>query len=334
MSHNGGDHMEEILLDILPQEEVSFTMSTEGADHTEEISLNAVPQEQVSLNMSHNGGGHMEEILLDILPMEEGFRMMHGGGGLPVEEISFSTGPGGAPVGMQMYNTSSLLPGENPSDTNVQLYATNEGGYMAISNVGGTEGDGYEWDCNATQNTMRLRHGGSSGVYMEANSFTGGSIGINTESPGEALQVLGNICASGSIGVCSDVRFKDNVHTISEPLEKIASLRGVNFTWKISQFPEYRFRGGVQIGFIAQEVVDVLPGVVSCGSDGFYSIDYGRLTPLLVEAVKEQQVIIDKQMEKIDNLQQQLTQLSSLVETVLVQQKNGPGSSAALAAKR
>jgi len=87
MSHNGGGHMEEILLDILPMEEVGFRMMHGGGGlPVEEVSFNAGPIEEVS------------------------FRMMHGGGGLPVEEISFSTGPGGAPVGMQMYNTSSLLP--------------------------------------------------------------------------------------------------------------------------------------------------------------------------------------------------------------------------------
>jgi len=68
-------------------------------------------------------------------------------------------------------------------------------------------------------------------------------------------------------------------------------LRGVNFTWKNN--PE----SGNQIGFIAQEVKQVVPELVS-GTEGdiekgeTLSMSYGNLTPLLVEAIKEQQKII------------------------------------------
>lgn len=114
-----------------------------------------------------------------------------------------------------------------------------------------------------------------------------GNVGIGTMTPSQRLHVAGNICATGTIGVCSDARFKEHVEPVSGALEKVDRLRGVAFDWKREAFPDHQFAEDRQLGFIAQEVVEVLPQVVSRGEDGYLSVDYGRLTPLLVEAIKE-----------------------------------------------
>jgi hypothetical protein len=223
------------------------------------------------------------------LPTEEvSLRMTSSGGGVPDEEVTLSTGPGTDPAGMWMFSSTSLTPGSGPADTNFQVYATAEGGTLEMKNVGGTSGDGVAITITDDDNALRMRHGGAnSGVYLEAEPSTGGRIGINNEAPSEALQVNGNICASGIIGSCSDVRFKDNIENISGALDKVASLRGVSFTWKQDEYPTERFPDGQQVGLIAQEVLKVAPEVVLKNGDGYYSVDYGKLTPLLVEAVKE-----------------------------------------------
>ena len=64
------------------------------------------------------------------------------------------------------------------------------------------------------------------------------------------------------------------------------------------QFPDHGFKEGKQVGFLAQNVQEVLPELVSEGSDGYLGVDYSRLTPVLVEARKEQQARID-QLEAI-----------------------------------
>ena len=224
-----------------------------------------------------------------ILPTEEvSLRMTSSGGTLPTEEICVSTGPGSDPAGIWMFTTSSLMPGAGPADTNFQVYATSEGGTLEMENVGGTSGDGVAITVTDDDNSLRVRHGGANtGVYLESDPSTGGRIGINNEAPSEALQVSGNICASGVIGSCSDVRFKDNIEDITGALDKVTSLRGVSFTWKQDEYPSQRFADGRQVGLIAQEVLEVTPEVVLKDGDGFYSVDYGKLTPLLVEAVKE-----------------------------------------------
>ena len=139
--------------------------------------------------------------------------------------------------------------------------------------------------------------GGTSGadasIVLISNN-TGGRVGVNTNNPSEALQVVGNICATGTIGACSDERYKKNIETIGDALGIIEQLRGVDFKWRVDEFPEKQFATDEQVGFIAQEIAEVLPEVVSKGSDGYYSVDYARLTPILVEAIKDQQKQIDE----------------------------------------
>ena len=59
---------------------------------------------------------------------------------------------------------------------------------------------------------------------------------------------------------------------------------------------------GRQMGFIAQEAVKVIPEVVS-GEDGHYAMQYGPITALLVEAIKEQQGIIEDLKVRIETLE-------------------------------
>jgi type VI protein secretion system component Hcp len=232
------------------------------------------------LGLTTAGSGHQEEIVLNTL----------------------STGPGSRIAAITMKN--AIITGEKPPDTNLVMLATSEGGSMAISNIGSTAGDGLRAEINDIANSLRLRHGGANtGVYLEANPSAGGRMGINNEAPTEALQVSGNICASGTIGVCSDLRFKTGIDAISGALDKIAALRGVSFCWRQDQFPAQRFSSGRQVGFIAQEIEPVLPEVVLRGGDGYYSIDYGKLTPLLVEALKELKTQNDELKHRIEVLE-------------------------------
>lgn len=84
----------------------------------------------------------------------------------------------------------------------------------------------------------------------------------------------------GGIVKGSDKRLKKNIKTLNNSLEKITSLRGVNFEWKDKE--------GNQIGLIAQEVEKVFPEFVSIGPDNnMKGIDYSSLVAPLIEAVKE-----------------------------------------------
>ncbi|MCK4357574.1 MAG: tail fiber domain-containing protein [Candidatus Cloacimonetes bacterium] len=95
----------------------------------------------------------------------------------------------------------------------------------------------------------------------------------------------------------SDERLKKNIETIPDALDKVEKLRGVNFEWKETENHEE----GVKMGFIAQEVEDIIPEVVSKNGE-YYSMQYAPITALLVEAVKEQQKMIEELQKEIEEL--------------------------------
>lgn len=117
---------------------------------------------------------------------------------------------------------------------------------------------------------------------------TEGRIGINVAgAPQSALDVVGNICVTGTVESCSDEKFKRNVHEIDDALDKISQLRGVVFEWKREEYAQMRFADGPQIGVIAQEVEAVLPELVNSPDGSYKTVDYTKLTAVLIEAVKE-----------------------------------------------
>ena len=90
----------------------------------------------------------------------------------------------------------------------------------------------------------------------------------------------------------SDRRLKQNIHTITNPIEKVSALRGVNF--------EFIKDGKKQIGVIAQETEEIIPEVIGECPDGYKTVQYGNIVGLLIEAIKEQQKQIDELKEKIN----------------------------------
>lgn len=93
----------------------------------------------------------------------------------------------------------------------------------------------------------------------------------------------------------SDKRLKDNIETIQDPLQKVQALRGVTWNWKKD--------GKADVGFIAQEVEQVLPELVATKDDGYKAVQYANLVWVLVEAVKEQQKQIDALTAKVEALE-------------------------------
>ncbi len=79
----------------------------------------------------------------------------------------------------------------------------------------------------------------------------------------------------------------------------VAQLRGVSDLWRRNKFPEKGFAEGRQLGLIAQEVAEVLPELVKSNHDGSLTVSYSQLIPVLTEALKEQQVLIDQLLQRV-----------------------------------
>ena len=123
----------------------------------------------------------------------------------------------------------------------------------------------------------------------------GARVGIGVTSASYALDVSGSIRATDDIIAYSDSRVKENVNTITDALTKVISLRGVTYT-RIDSKDKSR-----KIGVIAQEVLPILPEVVQQDDNGNYSVAYGNMVGVLIEAIKEQQQQINELKALLQN---------------------------------
>jgi len=101
----------------------------------------------------------------------------------------------------------------------------------------------------------------------------------------------------------SDSRLKRNVAKITDALAGLLSLKGVTYQYNVAEYPELGLSSGPQIGFIAQELEQVYPELVTTKANGFKAVNYAQLVPVLVEAIKEQQSMIADLQEQVNELQ-------------------------------
>jgi alpha-tubulin suppressor-like RCC1 family protein len=131
--------------------------------------------------------------------------------------------------------------------------------------------------------------------YLVFTSATSGSVSTANVSSTKLYfnPSTGDLTAGGNITALSDRTLKSNITTISDALNKVVSLRGVEFDWIES--------GGHGIGVIAQEVEEVIPEVVLTHM-GLKSVAYGNLIAVLIEAIKDQ----DKRIKLLEALVERL----------------------------
>jgi hypothetical protein len=119
-----------------------------------------------------------------------------------------------------------------------------------------------------------------------ARITSGGALLINrTAALGSELLSVNGTATATDFNSTSDRNKKTNITTIESAVEKVKRLRGVEFDWIAD--------GKHSIGVIAQEVEEVIPSAVQ-GDEGNKTVSYGNLVGLLIEAIKEQQQVIDQ----------------------------------------
>lgn len=107
----------------------------------------------------------------------------------------------------------------------------------------------------------------------------------------------------------SDRRYKKNILPFKSALSKIKNLQGVSYQWDKENHPEMNFNEASQIGFIAQDVEKIIPEAVIKDNNGYYSMNYSTLIPVLNEGIKEQQIIIEEMKNEITELKNEVTNL-------------------------
>lgn len=130
--------------------------------------------------------------------------------------------------------------------------------------------------------TGTLGSGTSTGVTGIALSSSGGAVGVKGQGNSASGFDFYAVGAGVNYGAPSSIRWKRNIELITDPLQKIEHMRGVTFDW------DDEHGGQRDVGFIGEEVGQVLPEVVAYELDKPFvtGMDYSKVTPLLVEALK------------------------------------------------
>lgn len=126
----------------------------------------------------------------------------------------------------------------------------------------------------------------------------------------------GNLQLSGIIGENSDAGLKSNIIELDQVLNKLMQLRGIYFDWNELAKETYSVTDRKQVGVLAQEIETVYPELITTNDKGYKMVDYSKLTPVLLQAIKEQQLQIEALQakdQKITELEDRITQLEQLM---------------------
>jgi hypothetical protein len=153
-----------------------------------------------------------------------------------------------------------------------------------------------------------------SSIYFKSNSTTGGAINIDTLGTGTVYSNGGTLTTATP----SDQTMKNTILPLTDNITIINQLKPISFLWNDTA----KYGAKLNIGFVAQEVQKVLPNICSenkipiegapkvKGPDGMLvdqyetklGLDIVSLIPVLVGAMKEQQVLIEQQQLQINQL--------------------------------
>jgi hypothetical protein len=135
-----------------------------------------------------------------------------------------------------------------------------------------------------------------------------GSVGIGTTSPVYTLDVNGSVQAT-SYNATSDMRHKENICDLENSLEKINTIRGVNFNFKNDD--------KIHSGIIAQEVAEIIPEAICKSDDEKWSANYNTFIGYLIESVKTLSKENETLKTKVGSLESTVGSLESKLDMVM-----------------
>ena len=98
----------------------------------------------------------------------------------------------------------------------------------------------------------------------------------------------------------SDVNLKNNIEPITYGLNEVLKIKPVEFYWNKEK---YNYSGYKTIGFIAQDLMDIIPNAATVSGDGNMQIEYTAIIATLTKAIQEQQALIKALEQRIINLE-------------------------------
>jgi len=171
-------------------------------------------------------------------------------------------------------------------------------GYAITCQMSNTSARGFWWGDTGHTNSQGAFACTTQGKFTIAHSLRLGYGEGDTTLPGSTykLDVSGDIRATSDVIAFSDRRVKENIVTVDNALDKVTQLRGVTYTRKDIDDKS------TKIGVIAQEVLEVLPEVVSIDDEDKHSVAYGNMAGVFIEAIKELKAEVDSLKKEIKQL--------------------------------
>ncbi|RAJ20584.1 tail fiber domain-containing protein, partial [Pedobacter cryoconitis] len=173
-------------------------------------------------------------------------------------------------------------------------------------------------------NTFEFIHLTGTGTIERifAYDYTTKGFAINNANPSSTYKFYVNGTAGGTSAWAnaSDRRYKKDILPITNALNKIKKMQGVGYNWRTDDFKNMDFDKKHQLGVIAQDIEKIIPEAVTKDKKGYLSVSYTTLIPVLIEAIKEQQIQIssrDKRLKILEEVQKkQQVELDDLKELV------------------
>lgn len=181
-------------------------------------------------------------------------------------------------------------------------------GYKA----GGAETGSDKLYIDNSNTSTPLIYGEFDNNFLAFNGDLG--IGIGSVAPSYKLEVGvsgdNTEARANAWNTFSDRRWKTDFEVITDAIAKVEAVNGYYYKWKDK--PDTT----MQVGIIAQEIEAILPEIVSTDKAGYKSVDYSKLTALLIQAVKEQQDQIESQSLKIEAQASDMRQFRSELDEI------------------
>ncbi len=208
-------------------------------------------------------------------------------------------------TGSNLHNTSLGNIGIGTSTTNGKLQFANVGNNRLIVLNEEANNDHQYYGFGINPGTLRYQVGTSGNHIFYAN--------INGVTSKELFKIAsnGNITAAGVINFTSDKRLKKNITQLENVRPKLSLLNGYNYNWKDKTSSDRR-----QIGLLAQEVEKIYPELVETNENGFKSVNYIGLIPVLLEGIKDLQKQIDDKNVDIYQLKAEFRELKNQINNL------------------
>lgn len=170
-------------------------------------------------------------------------------------------------------------------------------------NAGGNIFIGYQAGYNEYLSNKLYIENSSSATPLIWGDFTEGQ---------KTVIINGDFTSTGKKGTLSDGRYKKDLQPLKDVVDNINAIEGIFFSWKEEEYPDMVFGRGRQIGVIAQELEKVYPELVNETAIGYKTVDYEKLSVILLEGVKQQQKEMDRMQDELDLIKEQLQILLQL----------------------